>query len=163
MIEDKGVILSVGQELRTNRSQTLRIGLLEQHLRGFSVQESRRPSRLGGLMESPLSGPIYGVHLSFLLSCSISNHCPKKSWGGGAPATREPHEAVINLSGRSTKAEASAPATPFMSCEYPNQLGALNEGRGISPGDTRKPAAKRDLRFHAQRRPRHQPRRHRAS
>ena len=61
----------------TNRSQTLRIGLLEQHLRGFSVQESRRPSRLGGLMESPLSGPIYGVQLSSLLSCSISNHCPK--------------------------------------------------------------------------------------
>ena len=90
---------------------------------------------------------------------------------------------------RSTKAEASAPATPTICCKSSCSLNSLNEGRGISPGDTfgvhvrmiesqfvrstkaeaSAPATQpirvttgsmSEQSLCAQRRPRHQPRRH---
>ena len=58
--------------------------------------------------------------------------------GASAPATRvraDPHVALLP---RSTKAGASAPATPPLPRPPPEGSAALNEGRGISPGDTRR-------------------------
>ena len=72
---------------------------------------------------------------------------------------------------RSTKAGASAPATLHRTPRCPDVQRTLNEGRGISPGDTRtplnegrgiSPGAHLPQRPIAQRRPGHQPRRHRA-
>ena len=73
--------------------------------------------------------------------------------GASAPATPEPRAR------RSTKAGASAPATRI---EHDVDLAsdALNEGRSVSPGDTPFPLRYGPAPFIAQRRPERQPRRH---
>ena len=109
--------------------------------------------------------------------------------GASAPAT--PLGTAKNRdhgSGRSTKAGASAPATRPAPPAAPSRHRPLNEGRGISPGDTQKPDlrtlpdAQRSTKagasapatpasnatpdssaISAQRRPGHQPRRHETS
>ena len=86
--------------------------------------------------------------------------------GASAPATPEDRTCYYNplRRRRSTKAGASAPATParMRSCDPRLCASALNEGRGISPGDTHRPPIRtRSVSVaHAQRRPGHQPRRH---
>ncbi len=64
---------------------------------------------------------------------------------------------------RSTKAGASTPATQASPTPPPSTMSALNEGRGINPGDT---VIVQFIAFvvkSAQRRPGHQPRRHSSS
>ena len=63
---------------------------------------------------------------------------------------------------RSTKAGASAPATLLSPPMTVMRSGTLNEGRGISPGDTASVWPHGNESVTAQRRPGHQPRRHRA-
>ena len=85
--------------------------------------------------------------------------------GASAPATLGLAGAVPDRAhARSTKAGASAPATPPEQAKRTVLDGhrrPLNEGRGVSPGDTGDiGGAKIRVQYHAQRRPGRQPRRH---
>ena len=75
---------------------------------------------------------------------AISRKCRQRSTkaGASAPATRQVPLDNPSLENRSTKAGASAPATRVRTHRHvPAAIGPLNEGRGISPGDTVAPLA----------------------
>ena len=69
-----------------------------------------------------------------------------------------PAQRVAGL--RSTKAGASTPATLAYGRTLATQMGTLNEGRSVNPGDTLNRLRHNELQGSAQRRPERQPRRH---
>ena len=82
--------------------------------------------------------------------------------GASTPATRgRPRRRTDHPGHRSTKAGASTPATLLHARSMHRKPNALNEGRSVNPGYTRKlPHDRRGARLVAQRRPERQPRLH---
>ena len=74
--------------------------------------------------------------------------------------THPSQHAALSSTVRSTKAGASAPATPGRALLEHRSKRTLNEGRSVSPGDTRREIWTFEVDADAQRRPERQPRRH---